>query len=76
MVNDVECEEESFENGDATVKSGNQYSIFKKKNLPSLADCWRWVKGLLYDFINLKKSQGKHDKAVEKANELINSLKL
>jgi len=29
-----------------------------KRPLP-LADCWRWIKGLLYDFINLKKVQSK-----------------
>ena len=21
---------------------------------PSLADCWRWIKGLLYDFLKMK----------------------
>ena len=43
MVNDVECEEESFETGGNTAaKSGNNYNIFRKKTLPSLADCWRW----------------------------------
>lgn len=22
---------------------------------PSIAECWKWLKGLLYDFINMKK---------------------
>ena len=77
MVNDVECEDETVDNRETPgVASGNHYSLFKKKALPSLAECWRWLKGLLYDFINLKKGHGKHDKALDKANELIKSLKL
>ena len=32
------------------------------KELPPLSDCWRWIKGLLYDFIQLKKENHKLNK--------------
>ena len=43
---------------------------------PSLADCWRWLKGLLYDFISLKRQCKKLEKSNEKADKLIDSLTL
>ena len=42
MVKDVEGAEN---------KTG---AIGQTKALPSIADCWRWLKGLLYDFIQIK----------------------
>lgn len=47
MVNDVECGDNSFEN----QKYGGNEKPFAKE-VPSIAECWRWLKGLLYDFIN------------------------
>ena len=45
MVMDVEC-------GAAEEKNVKPFL----KEQPSIAECWRWLKGLLYDFINLKKA--------------------
>ena len=52
MVNDVEC-------GDSQSNENQVYGTPTEKpfakDIPSIAECWRWLKGLLYDFINLKK---------------------
>jgi|VirMetMinimDraft_7_1064189.scaffolds.fasta_scaffold463135_1 hypothetical protein len=37
------------------VESGELDTIGQTRETPSLSDCWKWLKGLLYDFINLKK---------------------
>ena len=63
MVGDIELEEKG-EATRGTIKMKTGY-------YPSLADCWRWLKGLLFDFISLKKMQGKKDKLVAKANRTI-----
>jgi len=57
MVGDVEQDDENVLNVVTASHSGNQYNMlnYKKKKLPSLADSWRWLKGLLFDFISLKK---------------------
>jgi hypothetical protein len=47
MVKDVEGTEN---------KTG---SIGHIKSTPSVADCWRWLKGLLYDFIQIKNKNDK-----------------
>ena len=62
MVNDVEC-------GD--ISENNQRNGSEKpfaKDIPSIAECWRWMKGLLYDFINLKKETFKTKGQLEKTN--------
>ena len=62
MVADVEWEDESAATAEkARSKSGNTHNLTntKKKSLPSLADSWRWLKGLLYDFVSLKKDHAK-----------------
>ena len=46
MVKDVEC---------GSKIDGLQGNLSQ----PSLADCWRWLKGLLFDFINMKKQSGR-----------------
>ena len=58
MVADVEQDDDQNMLDIVTPsQSGNQYNIlnYKKKKLPSLAESWKWLKGLLYDFISLKK---------------------
>ena len=47
-----------------------------QKDQPTIAECWRWIKGLLYDFINLKKTNVKLESAVEKSNLLKRELNL
>ena len=37
----------------------------------SLADCWRWIKGLLYDFVRLKQNFEKTNQALIKAEKVI-----
>jgi len=64
MVQDIEFSEK--EAGRFTERSSR-----RKPVTPSLAECWRWIKGLLYDFINLKKQQDKKDRLVAKANKTI-----
>jgi hypothetical protein len=61
MVRDVEKGEEDInsEPGSKSIQG------FSKEHIPSLADCWRWLKGLLYDFITLKRQC----KKLEKSNE-------
>lgn len=85
MVNDVECGEP---NGDANGVAATQRFGANKPPLipqstppfmgsqPSIAECWRWLKGLLYDFINLKKESYKLEKNIEKANNLNKELNL
>ena len=78
MVADVECEEEpGSSNAGPAANSGNQYNMlnYKKKNLPSLADSWRWLKGLLYDFVSLKKENTKNLQNLGKANHLFQKMK-
>ena len=36
-----------------------------------MADCWRWVKGLLYDFVKLKQTSQKNTEALKKAEKVI-----
>ena len=49
MVKDVEmAQDKSIE------RSLQAYERRLKAGGPSLADCWKWMKGLLYDFVNLK----------------------
>jgi hypothetical protein len=40
----------------------------------SLAECWRWLKGLLIDFIELKKENKRIEQLLGKQNTLINSI--
>ena len=49
MVRDIEA-------GEVPRHSSLEGSTDRDRRManPSLADCWRWLKGLLYDFINLK----------------------
>ena len=55
MVRDVEKGEED-NNSEKGSKSIQNFSKDQKSlPIPSLADCWRWLKGLLYDFISLKR---------------------
>lgn len=72
MVNDVECgDSQSNENqlyGSATEKPF-------AKDIPSIAECWRWLKGLLYDFINLKKESLKTQGNLEKTAQINKQLK-
>ena len=78
MVGDVEQEDDSqLINVVTSSHSGNQYNIlnYKKKKTSSLADSWRWVKGLLYDFIALKKENAKNVKCLEQANRFVSKFK-
>lgn len=71
MVKDVEC-------GDSNPNSKlGEFDKLNTQRLPStkeftgnpcIADCWRWIKGLLYDFINLKKYNTKLEKQYSKLN--------
>lgn len=67
MVNDVEC-------GDTSENQKFGDKPFAK-DIPSIAECWRWMKGLLYDFINLKKDSFKMQAQIEKTNQLNKQLK-
>lgn len=58
MVKDVECGETSRNNKMNEYDKQNTQRLPSTKGFsgnPCIADCWRWIKGLLYDFINLKK---------------------
>ena len=71
MVRDVEKGEEDV-NSEPGSKQINGYSKEQKMGQPpSLADCWRWLKGLLYDFISLKRTCKKLEKSNENADKLI-----
>jgi hypothetical protein len=54
MVRDVEKGEDDIT---STIGSKSIQGFSKEKSAPtpSLADCWRWLKGLLFDFITLKR---------------------
>lgn len=54
MVRDVEKGDDEDQASQAISSSIQGFSK-DKVAIPSLADCWRWLKGLLYDFISLKK---------------------
>lgn len=54
MVKDVECGDSSAQN-ESDKNITQKFGGSKNSNYPSIADCWRWLKGLLHDFINLKK---------------------
>lgn len=38
----------------------------------TLKDCWRWVRGLLHDFVNLKKSFNDYQRIFKKVELLLN----
>ena len=40
----------------------------------SLAECWRWLKGLLIDFIQLKKSNERTEELLDKQNTLLSNM--
>jgi hypothetical protein len=42
------------------------------KKPESLKDCWRWVRGLLHDFVFLKRSFGDYQRIVKKVEVLLN----
>ena len=42
-----------------------------KSAQPSLADCWRWLKGLLYDFVKLQKEMVHNKGVLKNADALI-----
>ena len=68
MVRDVEKGGEEI-NSELGSKSIQGFSKEQKMVVPpSLADCWRWLKGLLYDFISLKRQCKKLEKGNEKAD--------
>ena len=67
MVRDVEKSEE---------EKKESISIDKFTSpIPSLADCWRWLKGLLYDFISLKRDNSKLEKDYGQSNKIIETLR-
>jgi len=66
MVSDVECGAQGENSPEAGARAKQPF--FKEQ--PSIAECWRWLKGLLYDFINLKKASYKLEADVEKSQTL------
>ena len=42
----------------------------------SIAECWKWQKGLLVDFISLKKENSKIESLLEKQNKLIKTMRV
>jgi hypothetical protein len=60
MVKDVEhgANSSSLEE-DGKAKTQQLRGSLNPSSSPSIADCWRWVKGLLHDFISLKKHTAK-----------------
>ena len=73
MVSDVECGAQA-ENWDPEAGGRAKQPFLKEQ--PSIAECWRWLKGLLYDFINLKKASYKLEADVEKSQTLNRQLNL
>jgi hypothetical protein len=73
MVKDVEMAHEHTL--DRSLSGYDRAATNYKAPTPSLAECWKWMKGLLYDFVNLKESSSKLEFKLEKANKVINSQK-
>ena len=72
MVKDVEmAHEQTLDN--RSLSGYERAATNYKAPTPSLAECWKWMKGLLYDFVNLKESATRLEIKLDKANELINS---
>ena len=42
------------------------------KRPDSLKECWRWVRGLLHDFVNLKKLFNDYQRVIKKMELLLN----
>jgi hypothetical protein len=52
MIKDVEInDDKSF---DKSLSGYGKMNYSYKVPTPTLAECWKWMKGLLYDFVTLK----------------------
>ena len=44
------------------------------KKPQALKDCWRWVRGLLHDFVSLKKLLAEHQRILKKVEGFFNNI--
>ena len=72
MIKDVELTEDR--SLDKSLSGYGKHNFSYKVPTPSLAECWKWMKGLLFDFVSLKELSTRQETKIKKANQVIESL--